>query len=244
MKHLVIPTLVILNFSGVLSVVNGAAALSSCDRPGVGEVVRRHTAIRAEPASQTPHIHLPDGNLLGNGDLGVVVAGGPDRQTFYIGKNDFWVPCTRFGYLRGTGIGQQNCPIGGVSVTIPALAGGGFFQEMELHRAESRSVFTKDNLSVRYNAKVAATENVLIVELENSGSAPVTVEVETWTRSNSVRYGPNKPTPADLAIPDTSTAGTEGDLMWVTRDSTTLPDDAWRTHATIDRIGGTAACET
>jgi alpha-L-fucosidase 2 len=228
--------------AGVLLAVDGTAARSDGDRPAVGEIVRRHTAIRTDPTGQTPHIHLPDGNLLGNGDIGVVVAGGPDRQTFYIGKNDFWVPCTRFGYLRGTGIGQQNYPIGGVSVTIPALAGARFFQEMDLHQAESRSVFAKENLSVRYNAKVVATENVLIVELENSGSAPVTVEVETWTRSNSVRYGPNKPTPADLTIPDTSTAGTEGDLMWVTRDSTTLPDDAWRTHAAIvTRVLGTAS---
>ena len=36
---------------------------------------------------------MPDGPLLGNGDVGVVLAGPPEAQVFYIGKNDFW---TRF----------------------------------------------------------------------------------------------------------------------------------------------------
>ena len=51
--------------------------------------VAKHTAIFTQPAKQVPTPGMPDGPLLGNGDVGVALAGPPDAQRYYIGKNDF-----------------------------------------------------------------------------------------------------------------------------------------------------------
>ena len=42
-----------------------------------------------EPPKRTPTRHMPDGPLLGNGDLGVVMSGAANALTFWISKNDF-----------------------------------------------------------------------------------------------------------------------------------------------------------
>ena len=53
--------------------------------------VPEHIAIFTSPPSRVPTRGMPDGPLLGNGDVGVVLAGPPEAQTFYLGKwRDFW----------------------------------------------------------------------------------------------------------------------------------------------------------
>ena len=57
---------------------------------------------------------MPDGPLLGNGDVGIVLAGPPEAQAFYIGKNDFWTRTP--GDAKVIAVGQ-------VHLIIPALQG-------------------------------------------------------------------------------------------------------------------------
>jgi|GEM_PF-3912803 len=42
------------------------------------------------PPRRTPTTGMPDGPLLGNGDLATVVAGPAERLRWHLGKNDFW----------------------------------------------------------------------------------------------------------------------------------------------------------
>jgi hypothetical protein len=53
-------------------------------------IVAKHVAIFAKPPQHVPTRGMVDGPLLGNGDVGVVLAGPPDAQQFHLGKNDFW----------------------------------------------------------------------------------------------------------------------------------------------------------
>lgn len=41
------------------------------------------------PPSNTPTNKVPDGAICGNGDIGMVWGGTPDKQVFYFSKNDF-----------------------------------------------------------------------------------------------------------------------------------------------------------
>ncbi|MEI8372843.1 MAG: hypothetical protein WCJ35_08420 [Planctomycetota bacterium] len=123
-------------------------------------------------AGGTPSRTAVDGPLLGNGDLGVVIGGPPEAQHFYISKADFW----RFqgGHRKGGGH-----PFGSLDIKIPALAGGTYLVEQELYPAITTSRFTKGQTNVTMRSWVAATDNVLIVELSAAGT-PADVEVKLW----------------------------------------------------------------
>jgi alpha-L-fucosidase 2 len=130
--------------------------------------VAKHTAIFTQPPKRVPTQGMPDGPLLGNGDVGVALAGPPEAQVFYIGKNDFW---TRHP------ANAKVINVGRVELNIPALRGASYRQEQDLARAEVRGTFTKGSLTVRMRSWVDANTNLLLTELQCDGPEPVSVVV-------------------------------------------------------------------
>jgi len=126
-----------------------------------------YTAVFNAPPRGVPTRGMPDGPLLGNGDVGIVLAGPAEAQQFYIGKNDFWTSTP--GNAKVINVGR-------VELNIPALAGASYRQEQDLARAEVRGMFTKDSLTVRTRSWVQANENLLLTELQCEGG-PVTVSL-------------------------------------------------------------------
>ena len=61
-----------------------------CAADAAFEHVAKHLGIFTQPPRGVPTRGMPDGPLLGNGDVGVTLAGPPEARVFYIGKNDFW----------------------------------------------------------------------------------------------------------------------------------------------------------
>jgi alpha-L-fucosidase 2 len=132
--------------------------------PYAASSIAQHTAVFTAPPRQVPTRGMPDGPLLGNGDIGVVLGGPPEAQVFYIGKNDFW---TR--HLADAKV----IAVGRLELNIPALRGANYRQEQDLALAEVRGVFTKNGLTVRTRSWVDAHENLLLTELESDGDEPV-----------------------------------------------------------------------
>ena len=120
-----------------------------------------YTAVFGAPPQHVPTRGMPDGPLLGNGDVGVVLAGPSEAQEFYIGKNDFWRSEPQPRILA----------VGGMTMDMPALMGATYRQEQDLARAEVRGTFTKDGLAMRTRSWVAAEENLLVTELRCDGQA-------------------------------------------------------------------------
>ena len=81
---------------------------------------------------------MPDGPLLGNGDLGAVLGGPPEEQRFFLGKNDFW---------RRSDISMET--IGTVSLSIPDLKGASYHQEQDLAHAEVRGTFSQEDRTLQ-----------------------------------------------------------------------------------------------
>lgn len=106
-------------------------------------IVAGHTAVFTNPPRLVPTRSMPDGPLLGNGDVGVVLAGPPEAQQFFIGKNDFW---------RRPDASVM--AVGCVTLLMPALQGASYRQEQDLAKAEVRGTFTKDGTTVRTRAWV------------------------------------------------------------------------------------------
>jgi alpha-L-fucosidase 2 len=126
-----------------------------------------YTAVFTAPPRQVPTRGMPDGPLLGNGDVGVVLAGPPEAQTFYLGKNDFW---TR------TPANAKVINVGRLELNLPVLQGATYRQEQDLARAEVRGIFTKAGLTLRTRSWVDANTNLLLTELQ-CDAEPVNVSV-------------------------------------------------------------------
>ncbi len=163
--------------------------------------VARHRGSFQAPPVLMPTRKLPDGPLLGNGDLGVAIGavserqryhglgeeGGarvttrtttatnsPERHRFWIAKTDFWK--TKAIYPNG-----HPCPIAAIDLNIPALFNGTYEAEQRLDTAEvlhtlrtTQQVedpppFTRAGATLRMRSWVAATENLLVIELSVDG---------------------------------------------------------------------------
>ena len=148
---------------GVFGLVASAAIAALA---GEALLVPQHGALFEKPPQHVPTQGMADGPLLGNGDVGVVLAGPPETQQFHIGKNDFW---------------RRNdasvMAVGGVSLAIPALHGASYHQEQDLARGEVRGTFSKDVLTLRTRSWVSAEENLQVTSIRCEGSTPVAVVV-------------------------------------------------------------------
>ena len=165
-------------------------------------IVSRQKGVFTAPPVLMPTRKLPDGPLLGNGDVGVAIGGvverqkyfglgeagganvnirtvavtnSPERHRFWISKNDFWK--TKAVYPNA-----HPCPIGGIDVNIPALVNGSYHVEQLLENAEvvhtlrttlrmeDPPPFTRAGATIHFRSWVAATENLLVIELSVDGS--------------------------------------------------------------------------
>jgi alpha-L-fucosidase 2 len=152
----------------ILCFVMTAALVAQQPQPNGPEIVGKQTFVLTQPPTHVPSGTVADGAFLGNGDVGVVLAGAPDQLQFYIGKNDFW--------------SQQASPmtVGGVELKIPALKGASFHEEEDLLNAEVRGKFATPAAQVTTTSWVAAKQNLFITALESTGSAKVTVDASIF----------------------------------------------------------------
>ena len=203
--------------------------------------VTRHSGVFHAPPVLMPTRKLPDGPLLGNGDLGVAIGavterlryhglgedGGakvttrtttatnsPERHRFWIAKNDFWK--TKSIYPNG-----HPCPIAAIDLNIPALFNGLYHAEQRLdtaevlhtlrttQRVEDPPPFTRAGATLRMRSWVAATENLLVIELSVDGQA-----------SDTNPFGPTDLIGIDATL--TPITGNEAETA-----SGNLPDGYW-----------------
>lgn len=143
-------------------------------------VVSPHRAFFRGLPKGTPSKTIVDGPLLGNGDMGVCIAGIDGGQRFWLCKNDFW----KLAHDYRTGPSGPRV-FGGVDVRFPGL-GGGTETEQRLYDAVTVSTWAdaRDGRGATVRSFVAAAENMLVVELTAAGGA-VDVEVDLWVQEGN-----------------------------------------------------------
>ncbi len=131
--------------------------------------VEKHKAVWNGRPRATPSNTAVDGPLMGNGDMKVAIAGPAEDLSFYLAKNDFW---------RLQNVYQRSNPtsLGHLALRIPGLKDASYQLEQSYASPATVGVFGKDGATVRMRSMVAATQNLLLVELEAEGRA---FEVET-----------------------------------------------------------------
>ncbi len=137
--------------------------------------VARHTGTWNAPPAAVPTTAMPDGPLLGNGDLGVVVAGPADALRCHLGKNDFWTRTHGDASIITVGTLCWECP---------ALPGATYRLEQHLAEATVTGQFQCDSGTLTVRAWVAARANILVVELAWTGDQPLATTLRyvpgTW----------------------------------------------------------------
>jgi len=154
----------------ILFLVNATAFTQK----SMNSLLPSYKGIFTVPSKLIPTAFTPDAPIVGNGDVGIVFAGTPDKQTIYISKNDFWK--AKPGYPEG-GL----CLPGGINLTIPELKGASFYAEQILANGNIQAVFKKDGLTYTLRAFVASGNNVVILELISTGK-PCHVSFDLWSQ--------------------------------------------------------------
>ena len=83
-----------------------------------------HKHIIREKSKSIPSKRMPDGAVLGNGDLSAIWAGRPDRVELYIAKVDFWNADERLNVPFGPS------PIGIVDIRMPYFAYSPYYVDL------------------------------------------------------------------------------------------------------------------
>ncbi|MDR2626933.1 MAG: hypothetical protein LBC40_02750 [Dysgonamonadaceae bacterium] len=125
-------------------------------------IVGKHVVRFTEPGQRIPSKYSAHAPLLGNGFTGIALSGKPERQVFYASRNDFWR--LKHGYREAYPV-----VLGKIELSIPELEGASFLIEQYLYDAITVAHFEKDNFAVEYRAFVAATDDILIVEVSMKG---------------------------------------------------------------------------
>lgn len=208
-------------------VPESAAALDAWVAREAIDSVGAYQGVWSAPPEVVPTRKVPDGPLIGNGDLGVAIGTGGERRRyfglgedggarvtrrtnaptacpevhrFHLSKNDFWKTKTIYP-------NAHPAPIGGIDVAIAALNGGAYRAEQILesaevlqtlrtaHRVEDPPPFTRAGTEIQMRSWVAATENLLVIELSVAGNpkdadpysptALTGVEVKLWAMTGN-----------------------------------------------------------
>jgi alpha-L-fucosidase 2 len=127
------------------------------------------------PPRRTPTTGMPDGPLLGNGDLAAVVAGPAERLRWHLGKNDFW--CRDRLRARGS---PMPLAVGGLELEVPALAGGSYRLMQEPATAHVHGAFQTTETDLEMDSWIARDEGLLVVDLANQGSRHLELTARLW----------------------------------------------------------------
>lgn len=159
-----------------------------------GNIISGYKAVFTSPPEQTPSFKIVDGPITGNGDIGLTLSGEPEHQTYWISKNDFWKSGPHF---------KQCGPsvIGGIDIVIDDIKGSNYYVEQHLYEPKLLSTFDIDNNTVNINARVAATDNLIILQMEVTDK-PVSVGLKLWVKDD---YGSE------------TDSGQQDNIIWATR---------------------------
>ena len=152
---------------------SGAAVATSVSQ-AAWNIVSKISGVRIHAPSHAPANNFPDGPLIGNGSVGVAIQGrNTDHIAMYIGREDFW------SVLRG-----RIMPVGRLSLSIPALHNGNYLTDENIGPADVVGNFTTNSgHDLQFKAWVAKPENLLVMQLHNSGQRPLVIRpklLDAW----------------------------------------------------------------
>ena len=115
-----------------------------------------------KPCENTPNKYMPDGAITGNGDIGIIWGGKPDRVQLYISKADFWKGNPQSKSGGGT------VPLGMIEILMPYMAYSDYLVEQDMDKAELRGYFSTNGMDTKITVAACATENTILLEIDST----------------------------------------------------------------------------
>lgn len=142
----------------------------------------------------------PNGPVMGNGDMHVVLLGDCRCQEYFISKSDMWSDEDATRNVRAV-------TTGGLTIRSKEPEHRSeFYQEQELWNANVHAV---SEAGFCTDAFVSAQKNILFLTVQNLTESPLTLFADLWTKED------------DDTMPACS--GTSGQLLWAARETSSQP---------------------
>lgn len=141
----------------------------SCHKRKISEaegILRRQEVRFSEPPERIPSPCSVDAPLMGNGFTGVALSGPPEALVFHLARNDFW-------RLRSAHDETWPLVLGLVKLMVPKLEGASYQIDQSLYDATTIGHFSKEGQRLSLEAYLAATEDLLVINLKSEGSEAV-----------------------------------------------------------------------
>lgn len=103
---------------------------------------------------------------MGNGFTGVALSGPPEALVFHLARNDFW-------RLRSAHDETWPLVLGLVKLMVPKLEGASYQIDQSLYDATTIGHFSREGQRLSLEAYLAATEDLLVINLKSEGSEAV-----------------------------------------------------------------------
>ena len=126
------------------------------------DIVRRYGTVFTKPPARIPSNVSVDAPMMGNGFTGVAIAGKPEKQIYYLARNDFWRMKSSY---------NESFPVvlGKIEIDIPALDGASYLVEQDLYNAKTISHFGSEGQETEFKSFVAAVDDVMIIRISTKG---------------------------------------------------------------------------
>lgn len=144
----------------------------------------------------------PNGPILGNGDMRVVLLGDRDTQEFCISKSDMWTDEDSRKNVRAI-------TTGGITIRPGKQAsakGVDFRQEQYFWDAAVHAV---SEAGFETDTFVAATKNIMFLTIYNRGTEPLPLCIDVWTKEDEPCFPVS--------------CGFQQGLLWASRETSSVP---------------------
>jgi hypothetical protein len=161
--------------AAVLATACGAMFTHAADTPQIPDVAATGQQLAAgargvyTPFRGGTSNYMPDGPAAGNGDIGLVMGGKPEQIDFYIGKADFW------GVQHGSIM-----RVGWLELSVPQLQNATSEVHQNIGPATITGKFTNGGAEMVFRTWVSATKNMVVTELKNNGTEPLTCSTKLF----------------------------------------------------------------
>ncbi|MBA2943075.1 hypothetical protein HZF08_32935 [Paenibacillus sp. CGMCC 1.16610] len=203
---LVITALFVSNYSFPFN-GNKAYAANEGDWPEISGFLQNLVGVYTAPSYDTDSF-TPNGPIMGNGDMQVVLVGDVNKQVFSISESDMWTDGGGNNEMWSDGGGGVRViTTGGVTIrptTVPASPTAAFRQEQHLLDAK---VNATSQANFKTSTYVSANENAMITELWTDGTSPIPMSVDVWTKADTPSF------------PSLSGIDAANGTLWATRES-------------------------
>ena len=169
-------------------------------------IVSKHHIVFNHPPTKIPGTVSVDAPLLGNGSIAAAISGNPEKQVYHLARNDFWRLKSDY---------DQSFPAiaGKLIIEMPALKKATYKIDQDLYSAITTSGFSNAANAVEITSFIAATADLLLIEIRNKGknNMPLSVQLLLPGKEDFANQSRDNIMPAQTAT------GTDDSISWITR---------------------------